>query len=1408
MKNTELITELIHFFKTHLNVQDIEKYIKKIEISGGDNIVIEGNNQCEITITKNYYKLDNAEIQSILNQLQSKHLIDSNFFKRHIVVTLKNLGERFSEELNFRLPITQKFHSLSKNEVFQKRFIEIFDTYLIESNQISFQKTKESLADIIPCFQTLNQEIATFVEQLNWSIEIKIEIEPLAAKLNKVLDICYEKRNALYMADDSYESEIVDLNKMTNCLYDFKQNIKTLDAQLANTPILFIQGEAGTGKSHLLGDIAKQRVEQNLPTIFLIGTNFKQGDSAWDRIIKELELPCTKTELLENLNNLGKTNNVRVLILLDALNEGAGHSLWFNELAGFIHEINQYPYLGLVGTVRNVYLEKVIRKEIREIYPIIEHKGFLGNEYAALAMFCKHYGLQAPVMPLLSPEFTNPLFLKLTCIALSESQNKVFPKGGQGIITIFENYLAKVFADLQQLREEYDHNPKLLHKALETFTSLADINYMRVELDKANQTFDKEYPKYQLLLNDLINHSILIKNISYNYETREYEDYLMFAYQRLGDFIKAKSLLQPYTTISELKNACQTNAILGEEFLHLCDEGILELLSILLPEKYSVELFEVYDYIYEDNNVREWNRQRICTAILSSLSWRRIETIDNEKITKWLQNEEIDYHSYLNIIVLLTAIPNHPFNADRLFRILAHCDMSKRDAFWQKYLWYYLGNDDSGNPYPLQRLVDWAWTPQISAKADSETVRLVAQTLTWVLASTYPKRRDSVTKALVNLLQEQHSVLIQTLQRFQNVEDMYIQERLYAVAYGCILRTTNKDGITQIATYTYNTIFSQGNPPVHVLLRCYARCIIEYAKYRGGIINIDENLIKPPYNSIMPYPMPKAEDIKKYDIAWEEKDTENDKTYKRVQNRISFSITYEEYKDRVNYILRQVSPVNESVTLEYKGFLKQLPKTKRDLLKFYYKLKELEWVFLHKKGQSPYKRKVLLQQKLIEIGQSIKVYFSESEQALIFGKYIEHLEAVYKQSQNTYHDRGIDQSPIRAWIVQRVFELGFNVDLHYDFDSHIIEYGYGRDMPDRIGKKYENIAYYEILARIFDNHKIQSDYSTSKKYAFYQGSWQHLLRDIDPTSIAKEADENEDEVVKLEVKNQLKKQWWNNHLDYQFVSGLDVEWIRNLADLPNIFDILERNDENQNAWLYLESHLTWKSPKPIGEDSYRGKRKDMFYQIRSYLVPTNQKSKMITYLETEGVYGRWLPEAGRGMANVYAYENYWSLASKETTGREDEWKYLKNKQGKKTNLKLKVTTNNATGEFSEDKAGTKRQYLMPCEAIFEGMNLQYGSEDGYYYDKEGKIIAFAIELNPFSYYNNIHGLIIRKDSLLTFLAENKLEIIWAVIGEKMIASENHRSIARNNLSGVYYLQDGSNQLAGKIIGDLEEGDSK
>ena len=73
-------------------------------------------------------------------------------------------------------------------------------------------------------------------------------------------------------------------------------------------------------------------------------------------------------------------------------------------------------------------------------------------------------------------------------------------------------------------------------------------------------------------------------------------------------------------------------------------------------------------------------------------------------------------------------------------------------------------------------------------------------------------------------------LIIPLLKKFSTVNDPYIHERLFSVAFGCAVRSKSKEHLFSLCQYIYSSVFNvEGDVYPHILLRDYAREVIEYA---------------------------------------------------------------------------------------------------------------------------------------------------------------------------------------------------------------------------------------------------------------------------------------------------------------------------------------------------------------------------------------------------------------------------------------------------------------------------------------------------------------------------------------------------------------------------------------------------
>lgn len=1330
------------------------------------------------------------------------HGMTPSFFKKRIEFAIENLGPRFNEKLNFRLPIALKFIDICKDDSFKARIFKIFDEWLTEKSY-RILRENEQIGDVEIKLLDLRSRVKDWLSNIKFTADKSFDANWIFDEVYELDDFIYKKMDHVYALRKQKEGESKNIKRDYSYRAPFENEFERLreikehnanflgklendvDIKLANKPVLIIRGEAGCGKSHLLGDIATEKLKKNVPVFLLLGQHFSSTKSIAANILEQLDLRCDFNKFLESLNDIGSQMNSRVLIMIDALNESKNSDLWKDHLSGFMKEISNYPFIGLVLTIRSTYFQSVIPEKIRlnKEISIITHEGFRGNEYAALKLFCEYFGLKQPTFPILAPEFTNPLFLQLVCIGVKNSADKAFPLGFHGITKVFDLYIAALNKKLLE-KPEYTLRKTLVSDAINKFAALCfEKDKRMLTIEETLSLFDVEFSKFPTLLLDLIQENVFVKNLHYDYESDKEEESVYFAYERFGDFYIAEELLSEYTSEGEVIKAFEKGSAFDNFLDDYYKHGLIEAIAVLLPEKYGIEIFEAFNWaLVEEENSKSHYRAKthlISDKFLKGLTWRSISSINSEKIDIWLSSDNflVDEDEWLLKLLELSAVPGHPLNSDRLHRILKRFTMSERDSFWQSFLLSFSGYDDYGSAFPIRRLIDWAWTKDISSTLNYETARLTAQSLTWILASTNISLRDQCTKAMVNLLEEQPEVLVNILKEFRRTNDMYILERLYAIAYGCILRTSKIQSITLIAKYTYSSIFKNLAPPKHILLRDYARNICEFAMHRKISAKFDMDIVRPPYKTEIPI-FPSQEDISKYKIEYN-KETEN------IPNRIPFNSIYNsvisgDFGNKIiDSALHSFSPLKINGEEELKNFNLSLDKASRKLLRSCFMIVELHYRYSKNRNRriSFFETEKKLDEHLKTLEDALKEalnFFDSEQRNWVENSGIPYLELKLKIKNG---ERFLFQGmPIKRWIVQRVFQLGYQKDKHGAYDSSAGSFNDRHsNKVERIGKKYQWIAYYEILGMIADNFELEERRGNRRK--FYKGAWQLYLRDIDPAFITQIDDEEKKDDLEI-IFNE--KKWWNES-KYIHWNIPSAQWASQVEDLPSPKGVIIKNDENGIEWVHLEHFVEWRQPKNLGEDKYFSPYKQIWYMIQAYIVQKRDKAKIVNYLSEKNFWGRWMPENHDGFSRLINREKFWSPCYFDE-GKDLKWETIRD-----TNLKVIVATTSAKGGMEDDKSGANSNYNIPCQTLFEGMNLQYASNDGDFIDTAGETIVTNI--NP-------KGTMIRKDKLVDFLSQNNLEIIWTLLGEKISDLGDH-NYDFGVPCGVFYLDNDS--FKGKII---------
>ena len=874
---------------------------------------------------------------------------------------------------------------------------------------------------------------------------------------------------------------------------------------LANGQLLLLRGDGGTGKTHLLCDFAKRRVEAQLPTLLLMGQRFLSEDDPWEQLLQQLDLSQSSAEeFAGGLESAAQASDCRALVMIDALNEGNGRKIWLAHLSSFLARLEKSPWIGVVLSVRSSYEEAVIPENVRDKAAIVTHHGFTGHEFDATRTFFAHYGLESPSTPILQPEFSNPLFLKAICEGLQGSGERRLPSGFHGITAVFGLYLKAIHERLWK-PESLDYDPKnnLVSQALERLAErLAVYETRRLLCSEAQIIVNNLLPGRDYsrsLYAALVAEGILTEDMDRS-AGGIYEDVVSITYDRFADHIIADHLLTTHLGADDSDAAFSK----GGGLAFLCEAekyvryGLIEALCIQVPERTGKELVRLAPGVL--------NRPGIAYAFLQSIMWRKHDAFSEDTraaLNDFIQREDIS-EEFLDTVMSVSTVPGHPFNAESLDRRLRQDSMPERDSWWSTYLHKAWETQSS-----VDRLIDWASNLSADDDVEDTVTDLAATTLAWMFTTPNRFLRDRATKALVSLLTGRLEPATRLVDRFGDVDDPYVAERVYAVAYGAAMRSHDVVAVGNLALSVYERVFASGSPPPHILLRDYARGVVERAIHLGGDIPVNVSRIRPPYKSTWP-DIPGEDDIEALTPNWEQGAWAGvDLEWSR--NRIRHSVMGNFLNDFARYVIGTESePCWLSLRLEEGRW--QSPEERTDAL--IGKLGEAERVAYEtfkkiENTPSPFFKMIrgahsdgehepqALSQEIEQHEQRIEALRRELMSTLTEDHRSE-MESIL-QAKSGGPPR-FDVRAIQRYVLWRVFDLGWTIERFGEFDRFSIgDHGRSANKPERMGKKYQWIAYHEILAYLSDHYQYREPSFNDEGDRQYEGPWQLHVRDIDPS---------------------------------------------------------------------------------------------------------------------------------------------------------------------------------------------------------------------------------------------------------------------------------------------------------------------
>lgn len=1353
----------------------------------------------------------------------SAAVLGPDWFRERFRIARDNAGPRYSPELDVTVSISDLFDALARHPRFAARLRKQWGVLRrdvarslpsrraaatedsknanagsLPTQQIEDPATRaaddrvegavgrvrssmDRVAALIPDLNRRAADRLPIIELENTAKGLDEALSELAASLEAAADVVAARANAERAEEASGEPKPVPYSRGTDIrriyeheryavyragseLEEFIGLLTDEGARLANKPMLLVVGDAGTGKTHLFCDVADRTVKDDEPCVLLLGEQFVRGD-AWSQIIQQLQLDCpTPEHLLGALSAAGEATGRRSLLLIDALNEGEGRRTWRDQLPGVFATIQSYPWIAVAVSVRSSYEPLVIPDSLRAQIISVQHRGFAEREVAATRRFFDAHGIERPSVPLLMPEFSNPLFLMLFCRGIRNRGLTRVPPGLEGISAIFSFFLDSVqqrIADPD--RVDFDSKIPVVERAVSALAiEMVQTGSQWIERERVASILETVLPTRggfeHSLLRGLLSEGVLSEELLWTGPEASKEA-VRFTYERFGDHriaaLLLESALTPKTPVIPTPESNLHESAAGPEEVKPLQipslftdgrsqwfyRGIINALAIQVPERTTSEIWELWPEARRSSVVPD--------AFFESLLWRRPESIGQTAIRlakRYVRERTVIGDRVRDLLMGTAARPNHPLNAEFLHDVLNPLPMAERDVWWSTFAAH-----QDGDATTLGRLIDWAWSAGGEAHHAVEAAELAGVGLAWALTTPNRRVRDHATKALVSLLQSRPKVLVRILTRFRDVDDPYVAERLYGVAYGCVLRGLPLAELEVVARETFQQVFANGTPPPHLLLRDYARGIIEAAVACGLLSDIDVARARPPYHSDPPGEVPTEAELREryytpfkagqaelgYFSIWSSLLSEGDfARYIVGTNSHSF-----EWSSR---------PITEAHVptrwQRYDRFFRALSQERRQ--RWYqisgavHRLSKLVGQTIDLKRGSP----ITVTAELVKAFQLRRE--KQFRRSLPSGKRAE-FDAVKDWGDEPREPNLFDLDYALRWMFQRVIELGWTPERFNWFDRHRDYESRMSHRSERIGKKYQWLAFHEFAARVADNFEFVGDRWTSEPQR-YEGPWQFYRRDLDPSYLGRGG-------PGILADSRLA---WYQPVEYQDWrrQAQDEVWIRTLDDLPRLAQlVIPRDPQTGVEWFWLRGDVEWSEPAPPEEERYEKARRELRYWITGYLVQSRDRDRLVEWATGRDLWSLRLHDS-LSTQQVFIGEYPWAPAY--TTQYPESISKPWTRLGDKLPVPVLHPAITLFGESSgyDNSIEESLNMAAPSPALL-GTSID---------TRAGRTPADAAYRNPSGLDGGPDVLLGRRSLLEDRMRARGLEIVWILTGEKIL----------------------------------------
>ena len=708
---------------------------------------------------------------------------------------------------------------------------------------------------------------------------------------------------------DQVRNERSELLNLSSSLEPVAEFIESPGFSAITSNCLLIQGEWGTGKTHLLCDVTKQRMERGIPTLLYLAKELPRSIDPLQALCNETGLAESATELLHRLQKLGEQCGATSLLIIDGINEG-DRPQWRESIAHLAKSVKGLTHVGVILSCRKPFDIQIFSSKDRRQWVEVSHTGFVDAEFDAQLEFFSYYDIPTPDVPLLTPEFSRPLFLRLMCetiAGLSKGNKSEYIRsvasGQKAMTKILEDFVKKlgsVIEDTFALPRGWCWNLLKGHAVGGNLVGVAPLmaEAGRDSITKADclhliaqATAWVNPDRCEELLERLIVEGLLLERLSF--DGKEYTEELQLPYQRFSDHLIARHLLERYlntTSEATIRRSFYVNRPLGRIFeVHwghtFAEPGLAEAVMVEFPERVKrVSLPDAARELVFCLPKQRRLAEPLKDVFLDGLYWRPVDSFSpgtDHVISVYLNSTRAEAQAF-EVITALATRPNHPWSPSRLTSHLAKRTMADRDLGWSEYL--RTADQDS----VVYRMIEWVERSDGSL-TDKNAMRYLSL-LSLLLTTTNRDLRDRATLSLFLIGGRHPSLLFDRVRAVLDFPDPYVPERLLAACYGVAMSHLAdprgeqvRSAIPQFALDLYLRMFAPDakHSTAHVLIQDYALGIIELA------LRLAPQTLAREYLTHIERP------LKRVKSPFPEADAVSDRDFERVKS--AFHMDFENY---------------------------------------------------------------------------------------------------------------------------------------------------------------------------------------------------------------------------------------------------------------------------------------------------------------------------------------------------------------------------------------------------------------------------------------------------------------------------------------------------------------------------------